>query len=109
MDCPDCKNKLRCVDTRQPAPGLTQRIYFCASCDKKFRTSEVLNSLESSGRVVSERGGGDAFDEDDEDDIVEGDEDDFDEEEGDEEDEWADWDAEYGGDDYDEDDDLGYV
>jgi hypothetical protein len=100
---------MKCVDTRNPVPGFTRRIYFCVSCDKKFHSSEVLDGSGGEGKEVAmvsamdaERGADDDFEDDDfEDDAVE----EYDSWE--DEDEWEDeddWDAEDEYDDWGDDD-----
>jgi len=43
--CPECKGKLRCVDSRQISKLTTWRHYYCKVCDLMFISIDTLDPI----------------------------------------------------------------
>jgi hypothetical protein len=54
MICPNCKKKMKCVETRSRVSSMVYRMYRCPSCDGRFSSREVL--MDGQG-IVSGREG----------------------------------------------------
>ena len=44
FNCPDCKGKLRCYDTRPLSDITTAKKYFCRQCELSYPSFEMLDT-----------------------------------------------------------------
>lgn len=43
MNCPDCKIKAECINSRHRVSGYVHRRYKCPQCGSRFSTKEIMD------------------------------------------------------------------